>query len=161
MLPWLVLLFFKGGWCFYFPLTFKCCSGFLQYREWTRLGVCQRGTSSVVDVDINSFCRRQKLCLHLRLLNTDGLTTEVQQQWLIKQESNLAVSSRFNDAHHRIDLWLINYCRFHYPAERMRPISLDTTTWAQSEILDLPWLIRCYYMYRLNWQGFNDTKRGG
>lgn len=61
-------------------------------------------------------CQRPNFCLHLRLLNIAGLTTEVQQQWFIKHRFNLAVSSRFNDAHHRIDLWLINYCCFSLPS---------------------------------------------
>lgn len=125
--------------------VFASRSRFSHYRHWK----------------YKSLCQRPKFCLHLRLLNTAALTTEVQQQWLIKQRLNLAVSSRFNDAHHRIDLWLINYCRFHYPAERMRPTSLDTTTWARSEILALPLVIRYCYSYRWNWQGFNNTKRGG
>lgn len=58
-------------------------------------------------------------------------TAEVQQQWLIKQEFNLAASSWFTEAHHHIDLWLINYCHFHYPAEGIR---FDTNPWPQGDI---------------------------
>ena len=110
-----------------------------------------------------SLRQRPKFCLHPRLLNVDELTTEVQQQWLIKQRLNLDVSSRFNDAHNRIDLWLVNYCRFHYPAERTRPTLYLLTQQPElgSEILALPWLIRYSYSYRLNWQSFNNTNRGG
>lgn len=107
-----------------------------------------------------SVCQRPKFCLHLRPLNTADLTTEVQQQWLIKQGLNLAGTSRFNDAHHRIDLWLINYCHFHYQAERIGPISHDTTTWTQSQILAPPWLIRSYSLHRLNWHGFKNKQWG-
>lgn len=158
-------IIFEDWQCFLLPLTFKCavasyntenelCSAFANRMEFSCYWHCR----------YKSLSQRHKFCLHLRLLNMDGLTTEVQQQWLIKQEFNLAVSSRFNDAYHRIDSWLIIYWRFHYPAEgklmSIQPKSLDTTTWEQGEILDLPLLIWCYSSNRLNWQGFNSTKRG-
>lgn len=46
-------------------------------------------------------------------------------------------SSWFSDAHHHVDLWLINYCCFHYPAEPIKLISLETTTTAQRNQLSL------------------------
>lgn len=75
-------------------------------------------------------------------------TTEVPPQWLIKQEFNLAAaSSRFTKAHHRIDLWLIIYCRCGLPAGGTR---FDTISPTSGTFFALPRLVQCY-SHSLNW----------
>ena len=99
--------------------------------------------------------QRPEFFLHLRLLTTAGLTAELQQPWLIKQGFNLASSSRFTDAYHPIDLWLIHYCHFHYPAGWISP---DTTTRAQRHILAVARLTVYKYSVRFRWQTVTSTK---
>lgn len=88
-------------------------------------------------------------CLHL--------ATGQPPRWLIKQEFYLAASSWFTEAHHHIDLWLINYCHFHYAAEGIR---FDTNPWPQGDFFffALPPLLQCY-SHKPNWRGFNNARQ--